>query len=237
MCSDIHQSLGKYLRPLGPEIYVGCSNGQLLRFGLRADSPDKVSFRKWRSPRLIDRSPDRNAFHPWHASVAYPKTHRRDCAPAMCRTYFGPVRSASRNSLGSLPILRVSFNPGGQLHFFTLPELDILPILPIRNVQAVTVDQQAFARPFLHAQIHTVEAVDFCVIKKTGLGLFSLREKLVSHKVINIQPQPSNMLSRFNRRSRWQMVDPAHVERGLCFVSPTEIISISSTSGEGPCCP
>ena len=79
--------------------------------------------------------------------------------------------------------LRVPFNPDGKLHFFTLPELDILPIPPIRNVQAVTVDQQALSRPFPHAQTHTVEAVDFCIIKRTGLGLYSLREKLVFHKV------------------------------------------------------
>ena len=70
MCSDVHRSLGKYLRTLGPEVYVGCSNGQLLRFGLQADSPDKVSFRKWRPLGLIDRSPDRNAFHTWHAGIA-----------------------------------------------------------------------------------------------------------------------------------------------------------------------
>ena len=88
-------SLGKFLRPLGPEIYVGCSNGQLLRFGLQADSPDKVGFGEWRPPGLTDRFPDRNAFHPWHAAVAYPETHRRDCALAMCRAYFGLVRSAS----------------------------------------------------------------------------------------------------------------------------------------------
>ena len=79
-------------------------------------------------------------------------------------------------------------NLGGQLHFFTLPELDILPIPPIRNVQAVAVDQQALSRPSLHAPIHTVEAVDLCVVKKTGLGLFSLREKLAFHKVNHIQP-------------------------------------------------
>ena len=130
-----------------------------------------------------------------------------------------------------------SINPDGQLHFFTLPELGVLPIQPIRNVQTITVDQQALARPFLHAPIHTVEAADFCVIKKTGLGPFSLREKLVSHKVIDIQSQPSSMFSRFNRTSPWSIVDPARVERGLCFVSPTETTSTSSISGEGPCCP
>jgi hypothetical protein len=74
-------------------------------------------------------------------------------------------------------------HPGGQLHFFTLPELGILPIPPIKNVQAITVDQQVLTRPFLQAPIHTVEAVDFCVIKKTGIDLFSLREKLVFHRV------------------------------------------------------
>ncbi|KAF9788229.1 hypothetical protein BJ322DRAFT_1047828, partial [Thelephora terrestris] len=79
-------------------------------------------------------------------------------------------------------VARILVLSDGQLHFFTLPELNILPIPPIRNVQAVIVDQQALSRPFLHSPIHTVEAVEFCVIKKTGLGLFSLREKLVFYK-------------------------------------------------------
>jgi hypothetical protein len=62
-------------------------------------------------------------------------------------------------------------------------------------VQAVIVDQQALSRPFLHSPIHTVEAVEFCVIKKTGLGLFSLREKLVFYKVIHIQPRTSSVFN------------------------------------------
>ena len=128
-------------------------------------------------------------------------------------------------------------DPGGQLHFFTLPELGILPIPPIKNVQAITVDQQVLTRPFLQAPIHTVEAVDFCVIKKTGIDLFSLREKLVFHRVNTIQSQPGSMFSRFNRMSPWAIADPVHVKWGLYFVSPTEKISTSSTFGGGICCP
>jgi hypothetical protein len=123
--------------------------------------------------------------------------------------------------------LCVPFGPDGQLHFFTLPDLSILAVPPIRNVQAVAVDQQALTRPFLHAPIHTVEAVDFCVIKKTGLGLFSLREKLVFHKVIHFQPQSSSVFNRFDRIFRWQIVDPARVERGPYFASRTKKTSTS----------
>jgi hypothetical protein len=118
-----------------------------------------------------------------------------------------------------------------------LPELNILAIPPIRNVQAITVDQQALSRPFLHAPIHSVEMVDFCVIKKTGLGLFSLREKLVFHKVIHIQPKPSSILNIFNRISLWLIVGPARVERDPYFVSLIRGISIFLTSGEELCCP
>ena len=133
--------------------------------------------------------------------------------------------------------LAVLFNPDGQLHFFTLPELNILPIPPIRNVEAITVDQRALTRAPLDTPIHTVEAVDFCVIKKTGLGLFSLREKLTFYKVVNVQSQPSSMFTRPNRMSPWPIAGPAPVEWGTCSVSPTEKISISSTFGEEPCYP
>ncbi|KAF9648447.1 hypothetical protein BDM02DRAFT_3180162 [Thelephora ganbajun] len=131
---------------LGPEIYVGCSNGQLLRFGLQAGSPDQI------------------------------ETH------SILGTQALPTPKPIEEIILVPCVARILVLSDGQLHFFTLPELDILPIPPIRNVQAVTVDQQALTRSFLHAPLHTVEAVDFCVTKKTGLGLFSLREKLVLHK-------------------------------------------------------
>jgi len=131
---------------LGSEIYVGCSNGQLLRFGLQAGSPNQV------------------------------ETH------SILGTQALPTPKPIEEIILVPCVARILALSDGQLHFFTLPELNILAIPPIRNVQAVTVDQQALSRPFLHAPIHTVEAVDFCVIKKTGLGLFSLREKLVFHK-------------------------------------------------------
>ena len=102
-----------------------------------------------------------------------------------------------------------------------------MPIPPIRNAQAVAVDQQALSRPFLHSPIHTVEAVEFFVIKKTGLGHFSLREKLVFHKVTHIQPRPSSVFNGFNRISPYPVVDLAHVERGRYFLLLTRKISIS----------
>ena len=132
--------------------------------------------------------------------------------------------------------LFITLNLDGQLHFFTLPELKILAIPPIRNVYAIAMDQQALSRPLLHAPVHTVEAVDFCVIKKTALGLFSLREKLVFHKVSHIQSHPGSVSDKSNRISLWLIVGPAHGERGPYFVSPTRRISIFSISGEEHCC-
>ena len=155
----------------------------------------------------------------------------------MCCAYFGVVRSGRRKTDRFSAGLYIPFNPDGQLHFFTLPELNVLAIPPIRNAQAVTVDQQALSRPSLHAPLHTIEPVDFCVIKKTGLGLFSLREKLVVHKVIRNSTLTERVFNTLDRIFRWSVVDPVRVERGPCFASPTKRISISWISGGELYCP
>lgn len=93
MCSNIHWQLNNHLRSPGSEIYVGCSNGQLLHFGLQADSPNQVSSMVWDRPPSSNGFPDRNPFHRWNAGVAFPKTHRRNYTSAMYRTYSGVFRS------------------------------------------------------------------------------------------------------------------------------------------------
>ena len=55
-CAQTSINLDKHLRSPGPEIYVGCSNGQLLRFGLQADSPNQVSSMGWSLSVLIRRA-------------------------------------------------------------------------------------------------------------------------------------------------------------------------------------
>lgn len=45
MGDTLCQNSALYLTLAGSEVYVGCSNGQLLRFALQADNPDTVSYR------------------------------------------------------------------------------------------------------------------------------------------------------------------------------------------------
>ena len=72
-----------------------------------------------------------------------------------------------------------------QIHLYTLPTLDPAPFKPIRNVLTFAVDQQHLRRPpqSFPTPAAALDPVDFCVVKRTGLTLFSLREKLVALKV------------------------------------------------------
>ncbi|KAH9998681.1 hypothetical protein BJV77DRAFT_1064681 [Russula vinacea] len=58
-----------------------------------------------------------------------------------------------------------------QIFFFVIPSLELLNIKPIRNVMAFAVD---------HRHI-------FCVVKRTGVALYSLRESLKYLKEIPLQ--------------------------------------------------
>ena len=72
-----------------------------------------------------------------------------------------------------------------QLFFFTLPALDMIPanlIKPLRNVVTFAVDEQHVRRPLARPDIQG-DPVDFCIIKRTSISLFSLRDKLTYWKV------------------------------------------------------
>ena len=192
---------------------------------------------EWRLPELIRRIPREKRIPSSAHRTCPPQTPSKKSFSCRVSPAFWCYLVSIAKPFGFFANLGTFFNPGGQLHFFTLPELNILPIPPIRNVQAITVDQRALTRPPLDAPINTVEMADFCVIKKTGLGLFSLREKLVFHKVIVIQFQPSGVFIRPNRMSPCPMAGLAPVEWAHYFVSPTIKISTSLTSGEELCYP
>lgn len=78
-----------------------------------------------------------------------------------------------------------------QIHFYTLPTLDMVPfniLKPIRNVITFAVDEQHIRRPPPPTASDIVVPieplpVDFCVIKRNAIVLFSLRERLFFHKV------------------------------------------------------
>ncbi len=77
---------------------------------------------------------------------------------------------------------------GHQIHFYTLPALDMVPlnlIKPIRNVVAFAVDELHMKRPPQYANDIPVpvEPIEFCVVKRSAIALYSLRERLFFQKV------------------------------------------------------
>ncbi|XP_006463098.1 hypothetical protein AGABI2DRAFT_73334 [Agaricus bisporus var. bisporus H97] len=74
-----------------------------------------------------------------------------------------------------------------QIYFYTLPFLDLVNIKPIRNVLTFAVDHRHLQRP----PVLVNEPVEFSVIKRTGIAMFSLRnDKLWYQKEIPL-PQGS----------------------------------------------
>ncbi|CAL1698814.1 unnamed protein product [Somion occarium] len=147
---------------LGSEIYVGCSNGELLRFALQGGPSSPASY------TLLSRQTLPND-KPIDEIVLTPS------------------------------ISRALILSDHQIHFYTLPALDPVGpqiIKPIRNVITFAVDEQHLLRPPLSANDpqQKVEPVEFCVIKRTTIALYSLRERLFFQKEI---PLPNGgMLAR-----------------------------------------
>ncbi|KAJ8082934.1 hypothetical protein PM082_008792 [Marasmius tenuissimus] len=148
----------------GTEIYLGCSNGELMRFALQADDPGKLE-----SYQLLSRQSLPN--------------------------------EKSVDEIVLLPsISRVLVLSDSQIHFYTLPSLDVVAyniIKPIRHVVTFAVDYQHLMRPAPppSGPITRVEPVEFSVIKRTSTQLYSLREKLLFLKEIPL-PQGIRTLAR-----------------------------------------
>ena len=76
-----------------------------------------------------------------------------------------------------------------QIHFYTLPALDVVShnlLKPIRNVVTFAVDEQHLKRPpqFMNDIPVPVEPIEFCVIKRSAVSLYTLRERLFFQKVL-----------------------------------------------------
>ncbi|KAH9916956.1 uncharacterized protein BXZ73DRAFT_53520 [Epithele typhae] len=144
------------VQAIGSEIYVGSSNGELLRFALQANAgaPDSYTLLS-RQTVLNDKPIDDIVL-----------------APSISRALVLTDR---------------------QIHFYTLPSLDMVPhtaIKPVRNVIAFAVDEQHLKRPpqFANEIPLPVEPIEFCVVKRGNISLYSLRERLFFQKEI---PFPS----------------------------------------------
>lgn len=61
----------------------------------------------------------------------------------------------------------------------------MVPLKPIRNVITFAVDEQHLKRPpqFMNDIPAPVEFIEFCVIKRSSIALYSLREQLTFQKV------------------------------------------------------
>jgi hypothetical protein len=76
-----------------------------------------------------------------------------------------------------------------QVFLYIIPSLEPVPgIKPIRNVMSFAVDHRHIVRPSLPMDSPApVLPVDFCVVKRSGIALYSLREQLFYHKEIPYQ--------------------------------------------------
>ncbi|KAF7325882.1 CNH domain-containing protein [Mycena kentingensis (nom. inval.)] len=136
---------------LGSEIYVGCANGDLIRYALQADDPNALE--------------------------SYSEISRQSLDKAIEEIVLIPS------------IFRALVFSDRQIHFYTLPALDVVPaniIKPIRHVVTFAVDQAQLKRPAppLSAPISSQEPVDFCVIKRSAIAMYSLRDRLFYQKEI-----------------------------------------------------
>ncbi|KAL6298204.1 hypothetical protein BKA93DRAFT_744633 [Sparassis latifolia] len=135
---------------LGSEVYIGCSNGELLRFTLQASDL---------------KSPE-----------SYTLLSRQSL----------PTEKPIEDIVLTPSISRALILCDAQVHFYTLPALDPVGIKPIRNVVTLAVDEQHLRKPppSPNDLPQTIEPIEFCVIKRNAIALYSLREKLFFQKEI-----------------------------------------------------
>ncbi|KIY53605.1 hypothetical protein FISHEDRAFT_32990, partial [Fistulina hepatica ATCC 64428] len=137
---------------LGGEIYIGCSNGELLRFTFQSNGPDEPP-----SYTILSRQ-------------TLPTGKQID-------------------EIVLLPsIWRAIVLSDHQLYFFALPALQLSSIKPIRNVITFAVDHQHLIKPTPSHSRSSPEPVEFCVIKRNSIALYSLFEQLIYRKDIPYAP-------------------------------------------------
>jgi len=104
----------------------------------------------------------------------------RSCSPPASQERLSSAVYLSRYLHGTS-----DFGLERQVFFFIIPSLELISsIKPIRNVMAFAVDHQHIVRPAPSVDsLIPVLPVDFCVVKRTGIVLYSLRESLSWVKV------------------------------------------------------
>ncbi|KAH9962293.1 hypothetical protein BGW80DRAFT_1448479 [Lactifluus volemus] len=160
--SDVPLSIEvKCVQGLGSEIYVGCSNGDLLHFALKSNVSEEV-----------------NISH--HSETTQPASYTllsRQTLPT----------GKSIDEIVLVPsISRALVLSDRQIFIHIIPSLELVPgIKPIRNVMAFAVDHQHILRTAQAADspLPTLP-VDFCIVKRSAIVLYSIQEQLMYRKEI-----------------------------------------------------
>jgi hypothetical protein len=75
-----------------------------------------------------------------------------------------------------------------QIHFFTLPSLEVHTIKPVRNIITFAVDEQQLRLPAptqneMLGYSTVADPVDLCAIKRGGIAMFTLKDRLLYSRV------------------------------------------------------
>ncbi|KAI6168302.1 hypothetical protein EDD17DRAFT_1466369 [Pisolithus thermaeus] len=157
---------------LGSEIYVGCTNGSLLRYTLQVgpDSPGEHAGTITSCFSIVIRRPE-----------SYTLSSRQNFPSGK------PI-----DELVLIPCLsRALIFSDRQIHIYTIPSLDPLPnAKPIRNVETFAVDHQHLLRPppSPNEPPARLLPVDFCVIKRTAIAMFSIITTPYPEQEVPFQP-------------------------------------------------
>ncbi|KAJ7158395.1 hypothetical protein C8R43DRAFT_1087068 [Mycena crocata] len=202
----IAQCNARCAQALGSEIYVGCANGELIRFALQADDPNTLE-----AYSIISRQ-----------SVPNDK---------------------SVDEIVLLPsISRALVLSDHQIHFYNPPGARCCTSTcnkahPQRRYLAV--DQNHLKRPTPppSAPLSSLEAIDLCVIKRSSIAMYGLRDRLFYQKEIPL-PNGAVLARRSGQclciadKTQYSIVDlPFAGSPGICVTgdSPTEFLILSWT--------
>jgi hypothetical protein len=188
-CSQILPVFVKNDHP-GSEIYVGCSNGELIRFALQADDPSKVSqtlhflakhfltsLVSWNRTTYsrVRRSPTVNPSMKLFLFLAFPG-----------HTSYPVPQYILSSQLTGPPTHKID-STDRTLHFYTMPSLDPVSlniVKPIRHVSTFAVDHRDLQRPQASfSNPSAIDTVNFCIIKRSSIAMYTMRERLSYLKV------------------------------------------------------
>ncbi|KAI0765802.1 hypothetical protein BC629DRAFT_1583797 [Irpex lacteus] len=182
---------------IGPDLYAGCSNGELLRLSLHRSNPSEIG-----SYSLVSRQ-----------SI--------------------PSGKAIDDIVLTASISRALILSDRNIFIYTLPNLDLVGIQPLRNVVTFAVDEQHLRRgPPRSESMEQVDPIDLCVLKRTSIALYSLRERLIFQKDIPL-PSRATLARRTGKylcvadQQFYNMID---LEAASLF----PLLPLSQAEGSGP---